>query len=220
MRRRAPLTFALIAGCCAVFLLQLLFFYGKESGWIDDTFALSPAGIAAGRWWQLFTYGWLHSETLVIHILFNMLMLQFLGRELEEPLGPRRFLALYLGSLLCAGLLWLATKPEPNAAIEGASGAVFGLLAAYACYAPRRALQVWVLFVLPLRMTARTLALALVGVEILCQAAGWLPSIAHTAHLGGALFGFVAMRRWRVTAPAPPAFADHTSEPLDPPHEN
>ncbi len=219
MRQRAPLTFALIASVCAVFVLQLIAFYGKGSGWIDETFALSPAGIKAGHYWQFITYGWLHSETLVIHILFNMFMLHFLGQELEGPLGPRRFLILYFGALISAALLWLATDPPRDAGIEGASGAVFGLVTAYACYAPQRMLQVWILFILPLRMRAKTLALMLVAIELICQVAGWLPSIGHVAHLGGALFGFLAMKRWHVTAAPPPAaFTSYTSEPLDPPH--
>lgn len=84
------------------------------------------AGVDTGEYWRLVTGGFLHSG--FIHIAFNMYILWFLGNLLEPALGPVRFVALYFTSLLAGsfGALLL----EPNSFTVGASGAVFGLMAA------------------------------------------------------------------------------------------
>ena len=198
------LTSLIVWSAVAAYACQLYFFYRLRSAWVDDTFALSRAGLASGAYWQLLTYAWLHSVVLPIHILFNMAMVYSLGRELEWPLGPWRYLVLYIGSVLAAAFVWLAWTRSPDAGIEGASGAVFGLLAAFACYDPQRVLKVWILFLVPVVMRARTLALVTIGFEVVCQAMGWLHGIAHLGHLGGAAFGFLAMQFWKVRRPPSP----------------
>jgi len=210
------LTTTIVATTVAVFLVQLYYLYVLHSDWFSDTFALSHQGLKAGHYWQLVTYAWLHSERLIIHILFNMLIVYSLGRALEWPLGPLRFLGLYFGAAVAAAITWLIWGAS-DAGIEGASGAAFGLVAAYAVHDPRRVLRVWVMMVLPIQMTARTLALVLVGFEALCQLNGWFPSIGHTAHLGGAFFGWIYMR-WLKRTPPPEigAFSDYKSTPQPP----
>lgn len=230
-----PFTRFVIWSCIAVFLLQVFFFHFRRTDLFDNLFALSRDGLAQHRYWQFLTYAWLHSETLLvlgivpIHIVFNLLMIRFLGPELELALGRWRYAVLYLGSVLAAGLAWLLWDGSraPDTAVLGASGAVFGLMAAYAVYDPRRQLQVWVLFLLPIRTTARTLVLVLVGIELLAQLTGFDPvsalmgmhssAIGHSAHLGGALFGFLAMLLWRRRRPPvdPDYFSGYHSAPQD-----
>ncbi len=232
-----PVTRAIIWSCIAVFLVQVYYFHSERSDRFDEFFALSQAGLDAHRWWQLVTYAWLHSETLTvlgiipIHIVFNLLMVRFLAPELEAVLGRGRFLVLYLGSVVAAGVTWLLWDGvhAPAVPVLGASGAVFGLIAAYACHDPRRQLQVWVLFLLPIRTTARTLALVLVGLELLAQLTGIDPisalmgihteSVGHSAHLGGALFGFLIMMLWRKRRPPVDAepFSGYRAVPQDTP---
>lgn len=237
-----PLTQAVIWSCVAVFLVQVFYFHFQRTNVFDDFFALSREGLAHHRYWQLVTYAWLHSETLTvfgivpIHILFNLLMVRFLGPELELALGRVRFAVLYLGSVVAAGAVWLLWDgaKAPGEAVLGASGAVFGLMAAYACYDPRRPLQVWLLFIIPIRTSAGILVGVLVGNELLAQILGvdpvaalmgfFLPSVSsasigHSAHLGGALFGFLAMLLWRKHRPPvePAAFSGYHAAPLDPP---
>jgi len=214
--RGTILTTLIVGSNLAVFVVQLVWHYYYRSEAFDDQFALSHQGLAAGHWWQLLSYGWLHSETLLIHILFNMLMVYNLGRELEWPLGPFRYLGLYLGSVLAAAGVWLLFDPHNQDAIEGASGAVFGLVAAFGFYDPKRVLRVWVMMVIPLTMSARTLALLLIGFEALCQARGWLPEIGHLAHLGGALFGFLFIQLWKRRRPPVQPFNAYKSVPEPP----
>ena len=236
-----PVTRAILWSCVAVFLVQVFYFHSERSDAFDNLFSLSREGVAQHRYWQFVTYAWLHSETILalgfipIHIVFNLLMVRFLAPELELALGRARFLVLYLGSVVAAGAAWLLWDGAraPGTAVLGASGAVFGLMTAYACYDPRRQLQVWVLFVLPIRTSARTLVLILVGNELLAQILGVDPvsalmglffpissaSIGHSAHLGGALFGFVAMMLWRRRRPPvdPALFSGYHAVPQDTP---
>jgi membrane associated rhomboid family serine protease len=99
---------------------------GSAGGSLFRDYALFGPDVAQGDWWRLITSGFMHSGLL--HIGFNMYILWFLGNMLEPSLGPVRFGALYLASLLSGsfGALLLS----PNAFTVGASGAVFGLMGA------------------------------------------------------------------------------------------
>lgn len=124
----AIVTKALIVGSVAVFLLQLVQ-SSDVRGLDSEVFrqgALYGPLVAEGEWWRLLTSAFLHAG--FIHVLFNMLMLWWFGRALEELLGRSRFLGIYLVSALAgaAGSLLLA----PTTPTVGASGAVFGILGA------------------------------------------------------------------------------------------
>jgi membrane associated rhomboid family serine protease len=101
-------------------------FAGGPGGSVAADLALFGPAVEAGDWWRLVTSGFMHAG--VIHILFNMYILYWLGTMLEPVLGHVRFVALYLASLLCGsfGVLLLS----PNSVTVGASGAVFGLMGA------------------------------------------------------------------------------------------
>ncbi len=130
-------------------------------------------GVASGRWWQVITSAFLHTQPW--HIGLNMVALWMLGPNLERVLGRARFLAVYVVSALAgsAGVMWLS---DPDSSSVGASGAIFGLFAALA-------LLIW-----KVRGDFRQIMIVLainVGVSL-------MPGISWQAHLGGFLGGLVA----------------------------
>ncbi len=164
-------------------------------------FGLVPLGIAY-RPWTLVTYMFLHGG--FTHLLFNMLMLFFFGPRLEERLGSRTFIWFYLACGVGGAILSFAT---PNALIVGASGAIFGVVVGFARYWPRERIYIW--GVLPVQ--ARVLAIFMVVSSLWAGFAGARDGIAHFAHLGGLVAGWIFLRAWerrrqrRVTArPARP----------------
>lgn len=138
------------------------------------------------RPWTPFTYMFLHAG--VMHILFNMLGLYFFGPRLEQRMGSRDFLILYIVAGLSGAALSYVFAP--NAAIVGASAAVFGVLYGYAHYWPDDRIYLW--FVLP--VPARLLILGLVGLSLFYGFTGTGGQIAHFAHLGGFAGGWGYMK--------------------------
>ena len=154
--------------------------------------ALVPAFIPRQPW-TLLTYMFLHAG--FGHLLFNMLGLYFFGPRVESRLGGRRFLGLYLTSGLVGALLSLAT---PYARIVGASGAVFGVMLGFARYWPREPIYLWGVFPVEARvLVVVTTVLALWGA--FSRATG---GIAHFAHLGGYVGGYVYLRWVEARSPA------------------
>src|SRR3970040_1680694 len=127
-----PRVTALMVANAGVFLLQLLFDPG-----LPRALYFVPATVLAKPWTPL-TYMFLHGG--LAHLFFNMLALYFAGPPVEMRLGGRRFLGLYLTAGLFGALLSIMT---PNAAVVGASGAIFGVLFAFARYWPRAQILIW-----------------------------------------------------------------------------
>jgi len=152
--------------------------------------------------WQLLTYGFLHGSFM--HLFFNMFALFMFGAPLEQTWGERRFLIYYLVCTVGAGLCQLAvgwwTVSQGGGAYPtvGASGAVYGLLLAYAMLFPNQ--QIMLLFP-PIPMKARTFVIVFGAIELLAGFNGWQPGVAHFAHLGGMLFGWLMIRYWRGQPP-------------------
>ena len=203
--RLPPVTQALLIANVALFLLQSLL--GPAT---FEPFALwPPTGLfdpfSPGRNfqpWQLLTYGFLHGG--LGHLLFNMLALYMFGAPLELTWGPRRFLAYYLICVVGAGLCqlavgwWSVSSGGPVYATVGASGGVFGLLLAYGMLFPNQ--RVMLLFP-PIPMKARTFVILFGVAELVLGFTGWQPGVAHFAHLGGMLFGYLLIRYWRGNPP-------------------
>ncbi len=202
----AWVTWLVLASTVGVFLLQL---HGKQPDGNDTlggSLAFSPAAWAAGRYWTLLTYAWAHAVSMFgdsglfwLHIVANMIPLVCLGPALEEFLGHWRYLGLYLGGAIVSALVWFCFNLDAgDQGIIGASGAVFALIAAAGTAAPRARVIVYLFFVLPIRMSLRVLALVACGTEVAQIFFGWMPGVAHSAHLGGAAFGFlyVLIARW------------------------
>lgn len=158
--------------------------------------ALGPAGIGHGFLWQLVTYQFLHQG--FFHLAFNMLAVWFFGRHLEDLMGPRQFLKLYLGGGVIGGLLQITLSAAAplhfGSSVVGASAATFALTAAFALIEPHRMITLFLFFVFPLTFRA----IWLLRMALFISIAGVLiPSggVAHGAHLGGLLFG-MAFVKW------------------------
>ena len=155
------------------------------------TFALSPDGIRSGEVWQFFTYMFLHGGLL--HLVLNMFVLFMMGPEAERGMGWRQFSFMYILSGVLAGVGWLMISAgDSEVFCVGASGAIFGIIGAFAALSPRREITVLLLFVYQVPMKARTLAFFLGGLEILFlvfQPFGG--GVANAAHLGGGVAGYV-----------------------------
>lgn len=152
-----------------------------------------PVGFAP---WQLVTHGFLHAN--LAHLGLNMLGLYMFGRDVESVLGGARFALLYSASLLTGGLTQLAVvsflqvaEPYPTV---GASGAVFGVLLAFAMLYPRRTV---VLLFPPIPMQAQTFVALYAAIELYLGVTGTAAGIAHFAHLGGMAGAWLELRRWR-----------------------
>jgi len=157
-----------------------------------------PSGALSFMPWQLVTYAFLHQN--INHIFFNMLALLMFGAPLEYTWGTNRFLQYYFVCVVGAGLTylaWAAVMHIHNSVI-GASGGVFGLLLAYGMLFPKQ--RVMLLFP-PIPMDARTLVIGYGVIELLTGVLGVGGNIAHFAHLGGMLFGWLMIRYWRGQPP-------------------
>lgn len=177
------------AGLIKINVGVFLFFLLLRPGNLYGLLALSLTGIRHGYLWQPFTYMFLHAG--FTHLLFNMFTLYFLGPETERAMGSRHFLAMYLLSGLLGGLGWLWLSPQPYAACVGASGAIFGVLAAFATLYPRRQLTLLIFFIFPVTLAAWQLVAGLALVEFLLARADQASGIAHVAHFAGAFAGFL-----------------------------
>lgn len=188
------------------FGLQWLLGDGRLTGlmlWPLGDGVYDPAGAAPSFLpWQLLTYAFLHGSFM--HLAFNMLALVMFGAQLEHAWGDRRFLTYYLVCVMGAGLcqlvvgsLAVSQGQDPYPTI-GASGGVFGLLLAYGMLFPNQ--RVMLLFP-PIPMKARTLVIVYGLFELGLGITGLQPGVAHFAHLGGMLFGWLLIRHWRGKPP-------------------
>ena len=202
--RLPPVTKALLIANGVVFLLQSLLGDGRFVAfmlWPLDN-GMAFGGAPSFLPWQLVTYAFLHGN--LAHVAFNMLALAMFGAPLEYTWGERRFLTYYLVSVVGAGICQLlvgsyalAQGADPYPTI-GASGGVFGLLLAYGMLFPHQ--RVMLLFP-PIPMKARTLVIVYGLFELGLGITGLQPGVAHFAHLGGMLFGWLLIRHWRGQPP-------------------
>ncbi len=184
-------------------LAFVVWLIAKEPGkaWLFHNLGLHPqtwrAFFPFEPIWQLVSYALLHELPEPQHILQNLLYLYFFGTLLEGVIGSKRFIVTYVASILVGGVLYLVQGllGAGDIPVVGASGGVFGVLVAAALLQPQT--QILLIFI-PFRLG--WLALALVAIEVL----GFLTQIsegpgsgvAHLVHLGGAAYGFAAVR-WR-----------------------
>ena len=161
---------------------------------------LMPAAvISRGFVWQLVTYMFLHGS--LFHILFNMLALWMFGAELERMWGTQYFLKFYfvtgIGAAvttILVGLLPFGFARQVMYSLTiGASGAIYGLLLAYALYFPDRPIYMYLIFPVP----AKYFVLIMGAISLFSSVTGSGGGIAHATHLGGLLVAYVFLKRSR-----------------------
>ncbi|MBS0449277.1 MAG: rhomboid family intramembrane serine protease [Proteobacteria bacterium] len=186
-----PVTQALLLINVAAYFLSDL-----TGPWLVTLFALWPVG-AGFLPWQIATYAFLHGS--FDHLLFNMLGLWMFGSELEQLWGPRRFIQFFGASVLAAALAQLAVTAYTGSVYPtiGASGGLFGLLLAFGMIFPRRTILLF--FVIP--VPARILVILYGAFELFQGVYGTSAGVAHFAHLGGMLGGYLTMQYWRGKPP-------------------
>lgn len=186
-----------------VFLAEL-----QNAGPLVQWFALWPYGLLAPAqaqagaypfWpWQVFTYAFLHGSPL--HLLLNMYALWLFGTRLESLWGGSRFILYYLTCVLGAALTQLVvseiTLLQGGAAypVLGASGGVFGLLLAFGLRFPETEL---LLLFPPIPIKAKWFVLGYGAIELFAGVTGTAEGVAHFAHLGGMLAGWLLLGYWR-----------------------
>jgi membrane associated rhomboid family serine protease len=185
-----PVTQALLLVCVAAFCLNLFLP-------LDAWLALWP--LASGQFfpWQVVTYALLHGDTL--HLFFNMLGLWMFGAEIERLWGRNRYLQFLLASVLTAAAAQLVITHFTGSRVPtvGASGGLYGLLLAFGMLFPNRTIMP--LFP-PIPMKARTFVIVFGVLELLLGLWG-RSGIAHFAHLGGMLGGYLMISYWRGRGP-------------------
>lgn len=187
-----PITQALLLINVALFAADLLLGH-----LLTALFALWPLGSGRFMPWQVVSYGFLHGS--FGHLFFNMLGLWMFGAELERMWGGKRYLQFYMASVLTAALTQLLVGLFTGGApTVGASGGLFGLLLAFGMMFPNRTI---VPLIPPIPMKAKTFVMVFGGLELLFGVTGTASGVAHFAHLGGMLGGFLMIRYWRGQPP-------------------
>jgi membrane associated rhomboid family serine protease len=180
---------------------------------MKDTFAMAFPLSTEFRWWQPLTHMFMHDG--FFHIFFNMYTLVMFGMVVERVLGTKKFIWFYLitgfgAVLLHTGVEFLQVQelikkyPEVDPqyiynsipGVLGASGAVYGVLVAFAMLYPEARLT---LIFPPITLDAKWWVIIFIGIELVTGITGTAMGIAHFAHLGGALFGWLLIRYWKKT---------------------
>ena len=169
----------------AVFLLQML-----VDGWLEFYLGLVPILVWRKYFlWQLFTYMFLHGG--FGHIFFNLLALYMFGGELENYWGGKKFLFYFVFCGIGAGICTVLFTPDiyQRIPVIGASGAIYGILLAFAWLFPNRLIYIYFLFPIPAKYFVIIFGL----IEFFSSMSGPGGGVAHLTHLGGLLFGLFYM---------------------------
>ena len=188
--------------CTGVFLAQTLvqlFLPSAATGYVNHLFGLAPFYVTHRGWiWQPLTYIFLHGG--IMHLLLNMLFLWMFGVDLERAWGTRRFWNFFLVTGIGAGVVNILVKtaldPHGSGSSKiptiGASGAIYGVLVAAAMMFPDR--RVW-LIPFPVQIPMRIYVIAAIAIEFFFTLGLGGDNVSHVTHLGGALVGYLYLRR-------------------------
>lgn len=192
MQRTTPVVLNLIIINALVYVAQLIL--DKSMG-LTNLLALYSYDSDYFRPYQLVTHMFAHSPSMFFHILFNMYALWMFGSVLERLWGPRRFLIFYLVCGLAAGVAQMMLVKD--GAAVGASGAIMGLLAAFAYLFPNTK---FFILPFPFPIKAKYMVAILAAIDLF---GGFHPggadNVAHFAHLGGMVMGFILVMVWNKT---------------------
>lgn len=181
----SPVIRAIIIASVALFIGQYFFPVLTDFGGLTPTLFLRDFPF---RGYELVTYIFLHAG--IFHIFFNLFTLWMFGTEVEYTLGRSTFLWFFFACGIAGGLLHLLVWPSAEAVLVGASGAIYGVMVAYWLMFPDRHLYLYFLF--PVKVKYAIPGMMLVGFLFAA------PNVAHMAHLGGAVCGFLFLKvDWR-----------------------
>ena len=195
----SPVVKLLLIANGLMFILELS--HGEQ---LISTLALWPLSPSVGlqgesvpmhfQLFQLVTYSFLHGS--LTHLLLNMYALWLFGTRMENVWGSRSFSVYYFVCVIGAGVtqLLVSTLSGGSYPTIGASGGVFGLLLAFGLRFPN---EVLMLVFPPVALPAKWFVTIYAGIELWAGVAGTQAGVAHFAHLGGMLFGYLLLRYWR-----------------------
>ncbi len=174
----------------------MVFFVALSTPVVGDAIfrfgALWPIGSGLFAPWQLFSYMFFHAGSG--HLFFNLLALWMFGQSIEQLWGTKRFVIYYFLTGIGAALLHMIIGGG-GAPTIGASGAVYGILLAFGMMFPNRTIM---LLFPPIPMQAKYFVLIFGAIEFLSGIMRTSSGIAHFAHLGGMLVGFILIKMWRI----------------------
>lgn len=179
----------IIAVTVAVYIAQLV-----TGDLVGSWLAVSPEKVFSGQIWRVLTYALCHDVSSPLHIIFNMLLLWWFGNELEGMYGSGEFLKFYIAGAVVSGVAFCVIQPLIGqfAPAMGASGAVMAVMALYTMHFPRRV--IYIFFIIPVELWLLLVFYVAYDLYPLLRTIGGHPQadhIAHTAHLGGLVFGLL-----------------------------
>jgi membrane associated rhomboid family serine protease len=168
-------------------------------------FGLVPQNIFLNFFvWQFGTYMFLHDTANIMHLVFNMFTLWWIGGELEQKWGPKGFLSYYLTCGIGAGIIYFAGVlayylvtghvTPLQIPVVGASGAIFGLMLAYGILFGER--QLLFMFIFPMKAKHFIILLGAIELSMLMSQGIAGGKVANLAHLGGIISGFLYLHFW------------------------
>jgi membrane associated rhomboid family serine protease len=193
-----PFIRTLLIANVGFFLFEMLFIAGRTYGGeplqvvVREIFALMPWDSGAFRPWQVITYQYMHGG--FSHLFFNMFALWMFGMELENIWGSRKFAVFYTLSGIAAAIVHLVVSPIlglPGHPTVGASGSIMGVLLAFGLTFPTRPILMFPIFI---PIPARWFVVLYAGISLVSGLMSSDDGVAHFAHLGGALGGYLLLR--------------------------
>jgi len=205
-RRKIPMMGWILIVNAAVFILQniLQLFFGMDGlldgpsvvqgGLLPDWFALTEPNLKEFKIWTLLTYSLFHGS--LFHLIANFLLIFFIGRMVETMIGEEGLLKLYLLSVLGGGLFWAAVHwTGSSGLVIGASGGALGILIYFCLRNPNEPITLLLFFVIPVTVLPKWIGWGVLGLAVFGLAFSELgpgaDRIAHSAHLGGIVAGFL-----------------------------
>jgi membrane associated rhomboid family serine protease len=181
-----------------ILIVNVIFFIGAMTPGVDtflSNLALYPLFSGMFMPFQLVTYMFLHAN--FGHIFFNLFALWMFGQAIEHAWGTRRFAMYYFATGIGAGILQLlvGVLGLSYAPVVGASGAVYGILLAFGMMYPNNYIM---LLIPPIPIKAKYFVLIFGALELISGVTNLNSGIAHFAHLGGMVFGYILIRFWGI----------------------
>jgi membrane associated rhomboid family serine protease len=188
---------------CTLAVWSMFLGLNSEGNWVKLSLPLNLPDLLAGQWWRIFTTSWVHADLVgvgTLHLFFNMMSLAMLGQMVEGTLGRKHFCLIYFPAGLMAIFFYLAEmyvrikilgqNDYLQNSLVGASGCITGLAAAFAVMHPNRRI-VLLPWPFPIRASTAIIAFGLISLALIFIP--YLNFMAHSAHLGGLVWGFIYM---------------------------